>query len=463
MVPASNGITVPSALLQAISTRQGRVALVVGAGCSLEAPTNLKLSREYSVEVHDALIADEVLEAGECVDPGDLSLLAEVVHSKTGSQRGVVERLPCAVFRIAKANRGYLLAVALMEEGAISCIVSLNYDLAMTDALRQLEAKDVGVIRGPSALREFGAKAVIYLHSNAEEENLERWILRREALEDEWQGSWEEVVVDRVAASPALVFAGLGSDAAVLTESVRRIRTVVDDELQVFLVDPVATSPFAEALGPPDQNIVQATWCNFMDRLADRIVVEYRNVLENAVDSLCELNEWPYAEWLPQLLTAFEEAGLLAIGRIRSAWLCNQWMFAPDREESREPLAYLVLALSEVLGEQDADIRITDHGIIEVIQDGYVVGRVMGVHGRGVRRWAAAEATLGTILEGCENKPDIVIAGGMIGSQLDEISPQPDIVDDIGDDDIIRASTRPRMIDFEEIRGMGQTFFDLVA
>lgn len=463
MVPASNGTTVPSSLLQAISTRQGRVALVVGAGCSLEGRTGLKLSREYSAEVHDALVADEVLEPGECADPEDLSLLAEVVHRKTGRQGHVVERFPHTAFHLAKANRGYLLAAALMEEGAISCIVTLNYDLAMTDALRQLDADGIGIIRGPSALGEFGTKAVIYLHRNVEEQDFERWILRPEALENEWRDSWEEIVVNRVAASPALVFAGLGSRAAVLIDSVKKIRAVVDDALQIFLVDPVANSPFAEALDPQEQNVVQATWCDFMDRLAARVVVEYCKSLRNAVDALCNLNGWPSAVRLPQVLSALQAAGMLAFGRVRSVWLCDQRMFTPDRDESREPLAYLILALSEILGEEGAEVQVTRGGILEIIQDGYIVGRIMGLHGRGVRKWAAAEAALGTILKDYENKPDIVIAGGMIGSHLDDVSLQPDIVDDTGDDDIIRGSTTPRIIDFEEIRGTGRTFFDLVA
>lgn len=152
----------PSALLHAISTLEGRVALVVGAGCSLEPPTSLELSRVYAARAHDDLVADNVLFLGECGDPHDLSLLADTVRDKTGSQADVVRRLPRRAFRLAKANRGHLTAVALLQEGALSCVITLNYDLALTDALRQLDATGIGVVDGPNSLDEFGNHAVIH-------------------------------------------------------------------------------------------------------------------------------------------------------------------------------------------------------------------------------------------------------------------------------------------------------------
>ena len=68
----------PSDLLEAISsTGGGRVALVIGAGCSLEEPTGLPLSREVSREIHRMLVADGILDHGECADPDDLSAVTD--------------------------------------------------------------------------------------------------------------------------------------------------------------------------------------------------------------------------------------------------------------------------------------------------------------------------------------------------------------------------------------------------
>ena len=453
----------PSALLHAISTLEGRVALVVGAGCSLERPTGLELSRVYAAKAHEDLLADEVLVPGECGDPQDLSLLAEIVRDKTGSQADVVRRLPLRQFRLAKANHGYLTAAALLEEGALSCVITLNYDLAITDALRQLDATGVGVVGGPTSLDEFGTRAVIYLHRNVEEPDLERWILRRGALEREWRDSWEQVVVNRVAASPALVFAGLGSPAAVLTETIGRIRDVVGDGLQVYLADPSTDSPFASALGLEREAVIEATWGAFMDALAARVTRECCAALHASAEALCDANGWSMAATLDTALDAFREAGLLTIGRLRSVWLCKGNAYTADSSESRDSMAHLLLAMSELLGTEDNEIRLSGGGLVEITWDGWVRCRVSGLHGRGVLAKSAAEASLVGKLQDWEVWPDVVVTCGTSGPATTELSPPEDIVLGDADDDILHGSTRPRLVDFESIRGQGFTFRDLVT
>src|SRR4051794_37766300 len=98
----------PPELLRAVADQRGLVVLVVGAGCSLDPPTGLELSRVYAAAANRRLELDGVLDPGECPDPNDLSAVASAVHSKTGSQAAVVERLPRAAFRDARANDGYL-------------------------------------------------------------------------------------------------------------------------------------------------------------------------------------------------------------------------------------------------------------------------------------------------------------------------------------------------------------------
>jgi len=110
---------VPADLLHAIAECQGRVVLVVGAGCSLEPPTGLKLASEYAVEVLNELVLDGVLADGGCHDSQDLSLVASTVWARHGSQAAVVERLPRAKFRTARLNDGYLIAAALLRERAV--------------------------------------------------------------------------------------------------------------------------------------------------------------------------------------------------------------------------------------------------------------------------------------------------------------------------------------------------------
>jgi hypothetical protein len=87
-------MALPAELLQAVSSPGGgKIALIVGAGCSVEAPTSVPVAEQCSIEVHRRLLADGVLQKGDCTDPADLSVVAEAVFAKKNSQRDVVERL----------------------------------------------------------------------------------------------------------------------------------------------------------------------------------------------------------------------------------------------------------------------------------------------------------------------------------------------------------------------------------
>src|SRR4051794_2729105 len=114
----------PAELLRAVSERSGRIALIVGAGCSLEQPTGLELSRVYAQRAHDRLVLDGVLAPGDCDDPTDLSAVAKAVFDRTGSQIDLVRRLPRNEFRLARPNTGYLTAAALLREGVISAVLT---------------------------------------------------------------------------------------------------------------------------------------------------------------------------------------------------------------------------------------------------------------------------------------------------------------------------------------------------
>ncbi len=64
----------PAVLLGAIAHEEGgRVVLVIGAGCSIEAPTDLPLARTCAEEAHRRLVADGVIGADDCPHPEDLS------------------------------------------------------------------------------------------------------------------------------------------------------------------------------------------------------------------------------------------------------------------------------------------------------------------------------------------------------------------------------------------------------
>ena len=100
-------LKLPPQLLQAISSPSGGgVVIVLGAGCSKEDPTGLPLAGELSIQCHRRLIFDGILEAGDVVDPSDLSDVAEAVFQKKGSQSPLVDRFPLGDFKLAEPNEG---------------------------------------------------------------------------------------------------------------------------------------------------------------------------------------------------------------------------------------------------------------------------------------------------------------------------------------------------------------------
>ena len=454
--------TVPADLLQAVASRTGRVALVVGAGCSVENPTGLKLASEYSAEVHGQLIADGVIQPDECRDVEDLSALAEFVVERTGSKQAIVTRLPRRNFRVAHPNSGYLDVAALMIEGGISCVITLNYDMALTNALVQLGANDVDVISGPETVHELGSKCVIYLHGNAECAP-DDWILRKTELEDAWEQTWKDLVTMRVSATPFLVFAGLGSPAAILTESVTRVRQIDPGAPNIYLVDPNAASAFGAALALSDSNMVKLAWCEFMTRLSRRVVRECCEAIRASAESLCVEHGWAIEGGrFDDLVNCLQCAGLRALGVVRAAWLCKPVPYYPDVEASRLPMGQLLLAIGEILADPAYSFSVVRDGRVRISAGGTALGSVMGLHGAGVKLWAQARDALRGATAEMSDLPDLVLAAGFTGPGIEDLSPPESVVHGPDDEDILTGAFSPPMIDIDTIKGSGHTFADLV-
>lgn len=453
MSDAEPTVSVPGDLLRAISERAGRVTFVLGAGCSLEHPTSLELSSFYSKAIFDRLAADGELSDEECADPWDLSCVASAVYEKFGGQRRVVERLPRNDFRYAKANEGYLIAAALLAEGAVSCVATLNYDLALTDAVRQLDARGVNEIAGPTHLADFGPSAIVYLHRNVNEQDVEKWILRKEALDHEWETGWESVVAARIASAPVVVFAGLGSPAAVLTEAVARLRALVPDALVAYLVDPAETSAFADALDLADDNHIRAGWREFMRRLAERLALEARIELRNACDSLIASNGWSDAsEAVERMCAAYEAAGLLRMGRIRAVWLNSQRAYEPDQPPQRELLADLLLGIGLLCRDAAAEVALEPDGTAVLSAPSHPPRRILALSGRGTRRWSQLDPLLSTKVTEPSAAPEFVLAAGFQGIRPAELAPPDDIVMPKAGDDITVGVPPPRVISIDDLR-----------
>jgi len=444
----------PADLLHAVAECDGRVVLVLGAGCSLEEPTGLKLASFYASEAFRQLVLDGLLGQTECDDPDDLSLVASAVWARHGSQAPLVERLPRNAFRTARANDGYLIAAALLRERAVSCVLTLNFDLAMSSALTALSASDVEVIEGPQHLANLGAAALIYLHRNVDEVDLERWILRQEALEQEWKDDWQEVVARRVMASPVTVFAGLGSPAAVLTETVARIRAVVSDHLKAYVVDPAEETDFQDALDLPDEAHLRAGWCDFMLQLGKRVVAEHYAALKTAAGELCAENNWSdELSHAPSLCSRFADLGLVRTGKLRALWLLEQQAYAPD-DARRGLIADLLLGVGLVERELDATAHFREDGVVEFRQGNVIVASTILASGGGTRRWTALEPRIRTRAGHLrpEERPVSAILGGVQGVRPEQIAPPEDVLSGETSDDIIAGGIVMNLVMVDELR-----------
>lgn len=392
-------MALPAELLQAVSaTGGGKLAFVIGAGCSLEAPTAIPLAGRCSEECHDRLVENGIFAKGECATPWDLSCLADTVVSKTGSQKTLVDMLADRYsFKTATPNDGYLFAAALLAEGAITSIVTLNFDLAMSMAIGQLGVGDVvAIIEGPEHFPNQKANNLYYIHRNASAADPESWVLRTEALAQEWKDHWESVVATKALSAPVVVFAGLGSPAAVLTESIRLIRAAIPSA-KVFQVDPVevAKSRFFASLALDAASYIQLSWCEFMVELAQRLVVEHGDQLRAAATAIVK-REGIQDEDLTPLLARLKEIGLCELGHLRASWLMYEKPYHRDVAGVRELVADLMLAVAMVARTSGADAIVFGDGVVEFRRADRIVGAYLLASGRGSCSTVAVETELKT-------------------------------------------------------------------
>jgi hypothetical protein len=426
-------MTVPPAILSAVSDEAGGcVVLVVGAGASFEAPTNLPLSRACAAEAFRQLVANGVLSDESCTNPDDLTCVADAVVQATGNQRALVECLPLASFRSAEPNEGYLMAACLLRERAIGSVMTLNFDLGMSAALVQLGARDdVGVVSGPDEHHRLGLVNLIYLHRNVNAPP-DAWILRSTALDDEWRDRWEEVIATRVMAAPVTVFAGLGSAAAVLSETISRIRKAIPDGTQVFQVDPGRRedSEFFADLELPDEAYLEMGWCSFARQLGARLLEEHRHELGVACRRLISESGWQDAD--PSgLCQRLSNLGLIGLGELRARWMLDPSPYAPRHIVDAALVADLLLAVGLVENAAGVQAIFDTDGIVELRRGNEIIAFIAVASGRGTKRWAAMEAEFGRHVHRRRRRIESVRVGlvsGVEGPKPVSVAPPTSIV-----------------------------------
>jgi hypothetical protein len=460
----------PADLLAAISSPGGgRVALVIGAGCSFEAPTGLPLSRTVSCEINRLLVQDGVLVDGDCADPDDLSLVTDAVFAKTHSQEDVVRRfLDRYDLKLATPNHGYRIAAALLYEGAISSVVTLNFDLALSTALGELGAgATVGVVEGPQDLPHQRTVNVYYLHRNANAADPELWVLRTATLETQWRDHWEGIIANRVLAAPVVVFAGLGTPVAVLVESTRLLRNALPGTTSLFHVDPGnrEDSRFSVELEIDAAKYIQCGWGDLMDQLSRRVAIEQAAQVRAAVTHKVH-DDGIQDEDVTGLLDRLQSLGLVKLGKLRSHWLLHNKPYCPVETDAPPIMADFLLALGMITRLSGTTAMIADDGIVEFLRDERIVGVYLIASGRGHRTRAGIEARIGQNRfehQGRAAAPSGVLIGGTSDGWGASPTPPRDIVN--GDDrgvDLVEGPMATPCIHIGELRGNQDLIRELV-
>jgi hypothetical protein len=376
-------------------------------------------------------------------------MVADTVFAKTSSQRDLVERLLDGYnFRFALANDGYRIAAAMLLEGAVASVVTLNFDLALSYALAELGAGYiVGVIECPNDLSRQKHVNVYYLHRNANAPDPELWVLRTVTLEEEWKTHWEPIIATKVLAAPIVVFAGLGSPAAVLRESTKLIRNALPG-IKVFQVDlgDASSSRVFKDLAIDPSAYIQNGWCKFMEELSGRVLDEQVERLEQAVQEKVR-DDGLQSEDMTGLLSRLKALGLVKVGKLRARWLLHDQPYCQEDLGSVGLMADLVLALAMMARVSGASAVIIEDGLMEFRRGERVVAAYLVASGRGHRGKAAMEGRLdserlryrgrpsplnGAIIAGTSDSwttgatpPKDVVRGDVSESIVDELSDFP--------------------------------------
>lgn len=452
-------MSLPSTLLEAIAAPEGgRVVLIIGAGCSLEPPTNIPLSSDCSNEAHRRLVLDGILSDGECHNPNDLSVLADTVKAKVGGQSELVRRLPIPPFKNATPNDGHLITTSLMLEGAITNVVTLNFDLALNHALSQLSVEDeVCIIRGPEEHDRLSRSNIIYLHRNVEAD-LEEWILTTEALEESWKGQWEEIITRFALAAPVTVFVGLGSPCGVIRHSVQKLKEARENQTNIYLASPgtLPDSHFATELRIDAAEYISSGWVDLMRALENRYILEITNRIVNACGDLTAQENWT-TEDVTDLCQQLNGLGLIAFGRLRAFWLLIRRKYARIENSHIEFIADMLLWISMVKRTLNLSATLNPLGLVEFqSRSTSQIWSLRVVSGRGVFRWVSIEAEI-RLQEKYEMTDSIrprcrtIVVTNITGTP--QVYTAPDsIIDTIDKEDIVEGDMDFQLFSADELR-----------
>jgi hypothetical protein len=340
-----------------------------------------------------------------------------------------------------------------MAEGAISHVLSLNFDLAVQHAASHL-GTDIAIVRQAGQAVPVRS-ALVHLHGNADSLS-DALVLRAEVIDDAWRGQWEQVVAQQVLGAPVVLFVGLGSAAPVLTATIDMIQSALGGNKTLYQADlgPFTGNGFAQQLNIPLERYMQYGWSVVLSKLAERVAAAQLDSLETNGIALLAENDVSEEdrERFKALVSCLRLMPLLALGKLRAfASLDKRALYQPHSARDDEIIAEPMLRLAQLAEHYGLEATPTAGGTWTLTREGRHIGQLLLASGGGTRRMAALEPRAKLVcgyIEEHSAGPDFVLIGGMVsGTPLRE---HVDIIADSDPADIIDGPSRPVLISADD-------------
>ena len=326
-------------------------------------------------------------------------------------------------------------------------------------------AESVAVIGGPDDIPQLGNVNLVYLHRNALAPANE-WVLRSTYLDMVWNDRWEAVMATRILVAPTVVFAGLGSPAAALTETVRLIRKALPaDTVRVYQVDlaPFGMLSFTTSLRVAETEYVVAGWCDFMEALAERVLSEHWFRFAEACVTVVAENGYATNNLEP-VADGCRRLGLVGFGLARARWLLHDGPYARVVLVDTRVIADVLLAMSLVAASFGGTVSVRDDGAMELRDGARLLAAVGFATGGGVRSLVAVEAALATqrrYWPWKETYPRRVVVTGHLPSAAP--TAPISIVAEVDEDGIVETGTSSQVISAYALRASPERLAELAG
>jgi hypothetical protein len=350
----------------------------------------------------------------------------------------------------------------------ISHVVTLNFDLALSNGLTDVGPTEVAIISGPHDHSRLATTNAVYLHGNVESDP-ESWILRTATLVVNPTSDWIRMIVARVCSGPVTVFVGLGNPAGVFVESVRIIATMVRavPGARLYQVGPghFGSSPFTAVLEATQNEYIRMEWGEFMGALAARLVLEQRRELHEVCNRLTDANGWPPENSL-DLCERITRLGLLRFGVLRARWLLDSRGYKPWRQTEKDWVADVILVIGLIERTTGVQAQFEETGVVRFCRGSATVVVAIVAHGRGSERWLSLEQRIHRLrrnLSYLSPGPQIGLVGGIAGGPQHASAPPVDIVTGGEPDSIVTIEREFLIVTTDEIRADPQIWIRMTS